>query len=67
MSTATFIVGVHKEINCKFCRQKVWYNKITSRVCEVGTDTLHVENCPRRRAHYKGFAAENAEARRQSK
>lgn len=54
----------YKEIKCKFCRQPAWYDGVTGRVYEQDLKTLHVSNCPRKAAHYRGLRADTAQQKR---
>lgn len=49
---------------CKFCHAEVWWHTLECRWYDVGGETLHVENCERRRQYYQNEAAINAENRR---
>ena len=54
-------------ILCKFCKKPVWFDAMARRVYEVGGEVLHVENCPRRRAHYKQASSDSAQVQRDKK
>lgn len=54
-------------ILCKFCKKPTWYDQVHNRVYDVGGETLHVDNCPARRAHYRNTALDNAEAKRKDR
>lgn len=54
-----------EQLTCKFCHKPIWYKVSTDRVYEPDGQTLHVENCPNRRAFFKARAVEYAERRRQ--
>ncbi len=56
-----------KIIECKFCRRAVWMNLTDHRVFEIVGDELHVDNCPRRQAHFKGLANNAAENQRKAR
>ena len=50
---------------CKFCRQHVWWHVVERRWYDVGGETLHVDNCERRKKHYHNEAMNAAESQRQ--
>ena len=52
---------------CKFCRQHVWWHIFNRRWYDVGGESLHVDNCPRRKKHYHDEAMDAAESRRQQR
>ena len=54
-----------KPFKCKFCHKDVLFG-FDARVYELDGKTLHVENCPNRREHFKALAANNAEERRRT-
>jgi hypothetical protein len=56
-----------KPIKCKFCRKDVMWNIGDCRVYEADGKTPHVNNCPRRKAHFHSEALTRAEAKRSAK
>lgn len=52
---------------CKFCHKPVWFETDKRRWYNVGGETLHVENCPRRATHYRNRALAGAEVRRRKR
>jgi hypothetical protein len=60
-------VGIWTSIDCKFCHKQVQYNQLTMRVYEQDKLTLHVDNCERRKKHYKELSARAAEEARQKR
>lgn len=58
-----------KIVECKFCHKYVLYDDddLKRRVYELDGKTLHVDNCPKRRAHYKQRASDVTNKRRQAR
>lgn len=54
-----------KKIKCKFCHAEVLFDQIMHRIYEQDGVTLHVDNCPRRKAFYKDRALTTFEIKRQ--
>lgn len=50
---------------CKFCHGAIWTGMEDQRTYAPGGQQFHVESCPRRAAHFREQAAQNAEAYRQ--
>ncbi len=50
---------------CKFCRQPVWWHSILGRWYDVGGESLHINNCERRKKHHHNESMNAAESRRQ--
>jgi hypothetical protein len=54
-------------LTCKFCRAPVWFCTDDQRWHDVGGETPHVDNCEAKKAHCRGVALDNAEARRRNR
>ena len=52
---------------CKFCHQPVWWHRFESRWYDVGGESLHVESCKLRQDHFRQYALDLAESKRQQK
>jgi len=56
-----------KTIECKFCRRAVWWDKIAGAAFELIGDELHIDHCPRRKAHMSNQASMTAQNKRNTR
>ena len=59
--------GLYKPTKCKFCKKDVIFHQGTGRIVEADGLTPHVDNCDRRKAHYKNERYIAAQSKRDQK